>query len=384
MNIVYINKSMAQWGGVERVYCDKMNYLSKKHGYNITLITYEQGNHPIPYHLDDKIKVIDLDVRFFPLFKNNAIQRQILFLQKLRLLKSKLNKALKEINPDYVVLTTYELDKFPCILSLSYRFIVESHIWIEEILQSKKHNNILAKVISNFIDRRRISYMNNAKYLVTLTNADKENWKKYIDIPIAVIPNMVTKGFNTISTYSTESKRIICVGRLLPQKGFDYLIEAWNLIAKKYDSWEIAIFGDGDLKTTLNNKITEYNLSDSMKIQNPTDKIFDEYNNSSIYVLSSRFEGFPLVLLEAMSCGLPCVAFDCPHGPSDTITHGEDGLIVPLGDIRKLAEAIEWMITHREERLRMSNNARLKAQRYTAEAIMPQWVEFFEKIANYV
>ena len=113
MNIVYINKSMAQWGGVERVYCDKMNYLSKKHGYNITLITYEQGNHPIPYHLDDKIKVIDLDVRFFPLFKNNAIQRQILFLQKLRLLKSKLNKALKEINPDYVVLTTYELDKFP-------------------------------------------------------------------------------------------------------------------------------------------------------------------------------------------------------------------------------------------------------------------------------
>lgn len=117
-------------------------------------------------------------------------------------------------------------------------------------------------------------------------------------------------------------------------------MEAWNLIAKKYDSWEIAIFGDGDLKTTLNNKITEYNLSDSMKIQNPTDKIFDEYNNSSIYVLSSRFEGFPLVLLEAMSCGLPCVAFDCPHGPSDIITHGEDGLIVPLGDIRKLAEAI--------------------------------------------
>ena len=384
MNIVYINKSMAQWGGVERVYCDKMNYLSKKHGYNITLITYEQGNHPIPYHLDDKIKVIDLDVRFFPLFKNNAIQRQILFLQKLRLLKSKLNKALKEINPDYVVLTTYELDKFPCILSLPYRFIVESHIWMEEILQSKKHNNILAKVISNFIDRRRISYMNNAQYLVTLTNADKENWKKYIDIPIAVIPNMVTKGFNTISTYSTESKRIICVGRLVPQKGFDYLMEAWNLIAKKYDSWEIEIFGDGDLKTTLNNKITEYNLSDSMKIHNPTDKIFDEYNNSSIYVLSSRFEGFPLVLLEAMSCGLPCVAFDCPHGPSDIITHGEDGLIVPLGDIRKLAEAIEWMITHREERLRMSNNARLKAQRYTAEAIMPQWVEFFEKIANYV
>lgn len=380
MKIVYINKSMAQWGGVERVYCDKMNYLSNKYGYNITLITYEQGNHPKPYHLDDKIKVIDLDVRFFPLYKYNSIQRQLLFIQKLRSLKSKLNNALKEINPDYVVLSTCEMDKIPYILSLPYRFIVESHIRMEEILQSKKHHNIFAKAILKFIDRRRISYLNNAKYLVTLTNADKENWKKHIDIPITVIPNMVTKGSNTNSTYSSESKRIICVGRLFPQKGFDYLVEAWKLIAKKYDSWEIAILGDGEQKANLNKKIAEYNLSDSMKIHNPTDKIFEEYNKSSIYVLSSRFEGLPLVLLEAMSCGLPCVAFDCPHGPSDIITHGEDGILVPLGDIRKLAESIEWMITHREERLRMSNNARQKAQQYTAEAIMPQWVDFFEKV----
>ena len=128
--------------------------------------------------------------------------------------------------------------------------------------------------------------------------------------------------------------------------------------------------------------IIEHNLLQSVKINVPTDRIFDEYNNSSVFLLTSRYEGFGLVLVEAMSCGVPCISFDCPNGPAELITHGEDGLLVPLGDIEKLAESIEWMITHEEERLRMSNNARQKAKKYTAEVIMPQWVELFEKLAK--
>ena len=98
--------------------------------------------------------------------------------------------------------------------------------------------------------------------------------------------------------------------------------------------------------------------------------------------MTSRYEGYALVLIEAMSCCVPCISFDCPHGPSDIISHREDGLLVSLGNIEKLAKSIEWMITHEEERQRMSNNARQKAKQFTAEAIMPQWIELFEKVAK--
>ena len=136
------------------------------------------------------------------------------------------------------------------------------------------------------------------------------------------------------------------------------------------------------MEESLNKKIREYSLEESIKINKPTDHIYDEYENSAFYVLSSRYEGFALVLVEAMSCGTPAVSFDCPHGPSGLIEPNYNGLLVPLADIEKLAEAMEWMMTHKEERQQMSLNAREKAKNYTAENIMPQWTELFESIAR--
>ena len=133
------------------------------------------------------------------------------------------------------------------------------------------------------------------------------------------------------------------------------------------------------LENEIHNMIEEYNLSQSVKINKPTGRIYDEYDNSSIYILSSRYEGFALVLLEAMSCGVPCITFDCPHGPSELISNGENGVVVPLANVEKMAEAIEWMINHKDARVRMSEKARLSAKQYSAEIIMPQWVKLFDE-----
>ena len=382
MKIVYFFKSFILKAGMERILSDKMNYLVKEYDYDVTFITYEQGNHPMAFPLDERVKVIDLNVRYFKIFEMNIFKRFIAKYKKLNLLKKKLHDTLNNINPDCVVVSTYDFDKFDTILSLPYRFIVESHICISDIQQEKRQNNLITKYFAKKLDDSHFRKLANAKCLVSLTAADKDNWLNYIKIPIVIIPNMVTNFPNTIYTYNKRPNRILSAGRLTKQKGYDFLLQAWARISKKYPTWRIDIFGHGDMETTLNRMIIDYKLSDCTRINEQSENIYEEYETSSIFVLSSRYEGFALVLIEAMSCGVPCISFDCPNGPAELITHGEDGLLVPLGDIEKLAESIEWMITHEEERLRMSNNARQKARQYTAEVIMPQWVELFEKVAK--
>ena len=380
MKIAYILSSFFAKAGTERILSDKMNYLVKRYGYDITFITYEQGNHPMAFSLDKRIRVIDLNTRFFPLYKLNPVRRVIAKSFQKRKLKSKLHDVLSVVNPDFVVLTTYDFDKFGSILTLPYRFVIESHICISDVRQEFRQHNVILKLFGKYLDSIHFKTMNKADALVSLTSADKTNWEKHVNIPIFVIPNLVTVYPNDISCYSERSNRIICVGRLTRQKGFDYLIKAWALIANKYPGWKIDIFGSGDLEDFLIQMIDNYNLKESITINKPTSNIFEEYDRSSIYILSSRYEGFCLVLLEAMSFGIPCISFNCPHGPSDMITNGEEGILVPVGDINKLAESIEWMITHKEERERMSQNSREKVKYYLAENIMPQWVELFNKI----
>ena len=377
MKIVYFLKAFADKAGTERIFSDKMNYLARNCGYDITFITYEQGNHPMAFPLDKSISVIDLNVRFFTIYKLTPIIRCFAKLRKLILLKSKLNKALTQINPDYIIITTYDFDKFCCILSLPYRFVIESHICMSSVIQESRQKNVISKCIAKWFDKINFRNLNKAYCLVSLTNKDKKEWEKNTNIPIFIIPNFVTYFPENIIPYSERQNRIICVGRLTMQKGFDYLIDAWSLISNKYPEWKIDIFGHGELEEDLNKMIMYNNLESSIIIHKPTERIYEEYEHSTIFILSSRYEGFALVLLEAMSCGVPCISFDCPNGPSDIISQGENGILVPYADINKLAESIEWMIEHNQDRQKMSENARNTAHSYTQDLIMPQWISLF-------
>lgn len=383
MRIIYILKSFAQLAGTERVVADKINYLAKK-GYDITLITYEQGVHPLAYPLHPTVKHIDLDTRFFTLYKYSLFTRLIHYFKLKRVFRRKLQKIVNEQEPDYIITTTYSLKVANEILSVkrNAKTIMESHINHDSLI---RHCDFKKNSINRFIfkiyDNQNLRTLQKYDSFIALTRSDAFQWGKS-GIKVKVIPNPVTEYPDTIDTNKTCNYRIIAVGRLNHQKGFEKLINAFSLISQKHPKWRIDIFGQGELEGELNNQIINNNLQDRIIIHQPTKDIYKEYLHSDLYVLSSNFEGFGLVLIEAMACGLPVVSFDCPYGPGELIINEKNGLLVENGNVTDLANKIEWMINHESERKEMSNEARRTLLKYKIDIIMSQWEELFNSLIS--
>ena len=195
-----------------------------------------------------------------------------------------------------------------------------------------------------------------------------------------MIPNPVTYYPPSVqhSALPDTQFRIICVGRLSPQKRFDRMIDAFATIADKYPQWHVDIFGGGEKHSvvSLQQRIAEKGLKGRVDINPPINDIYAEYQRSEFFVLSSDFEGFGLVITEAMSCGIPVVATDCPYGPSEIIEDGKTGLLAKM-DVEDLAAKMEWMITHDAERQQMGILARQAVARYQLEQVMPKWEQAY-------
>ena len=381
MRIAYIAKSLAPIGGLERVLCDKMNYLASN-GYEIVLITYEQGEHPFVYDIDKRIKHIDLDVRFFTLCKYGSYKRIMLQIKYRRLFKKRLQHLIDKELPDIIITTTYSMNVADLIAEVNTKAkkVIESHVAYYIMRKTSAYtDHPILRQVARYYDWKTGKTVRRFDMMVTLTSADATEWGKHTN-KIIVIPNPITKYPLKTPTHNVTSHRIICAGRLNSQKGFDLLIEAYALIADKCPGWNIDIFGSGEDKEKLLKMIQQKSLENRIVINEPTDKIYDEYMASDFFVLSSRYEGYPLVLNEAMSCGIPCVAYRCKYGPEEAITDKEDGLLAIDGDINDLADKMLWMIHHEKERQLMGQKARANAQRYQKEAIMQRWIELMRSL----
>ena len=377
MKLVYIFSSFAAKGGTERIFCDKMNWLAEVAGYEIVFVTYEQGNHPFAYPLSNKIRHVDLNTRFFTTGTMSLLKRIYFKITLPRLFKHRLRQLLDEIQPNLVISTTYALPLFREILSQPYRHVVESHVCYGRLLQFIfTHIPWLDRKISQHL----LKMLKRCEKVVVLTHKDAACWKGYDNIE--VIHNVVTNYPEKITDVADRPKRIIAVGRLHAQKGFDLLIQSWQLIAARHPDWQLVVYGHGGDLQKLQQQLEKAGLTSSMTFAGATDNIYKEYQNSAFYVMSSRYEGWGLVLVEAMSCGLPCVSFDCPYGPSDIIRDGEDGFLVENGNIQQLAEKMELLINNKELRERLGVRARLNAARFTSDNIMPQWTKLFETIVQ--
>ena len=383
MKIVYIIKAFAMKAGVERVVSDKMNYLVQ-HGYEVSLVTYEQGSHPHAFPLHPSIRHHSIDARFFKLSQEPIWKRPLRMFQMRRQFKKGLQKVVDCETPDVLITTTYSMKVLDIILNVrtNAHRLIESHIACYTIKKTYDYRHrVLLRPLATLYDRLAFSRIRKFEKLIVLTQGDAEDWSHYIK-DVIVIPNPVTCYPETLKSRISNSNRIICVGRLYEQKGFDLLIEAFVRIASQCPEWHIDIFGSGEDKQQLQDSILAHQLEGRINLLPPTDYVYDEYQQSEFYVLSSRYEGYPLVLNEAMSCGLPCVAFRCKYGPEEAITHGKTGLLAKNGDTADLAKQMLWMINHEEERHAMGNAAREAARRYLPQTIMQQWINLFDHLES--
>ena len=197
---------------------------------------------------------------------------------------------------------------------------------------------------------------------------------------ISVIPNART--FVCDTPAPLDRHRVIAVGRYTYQKGFDMLLNAWAQVCKQEDGWELHIIGDGELRETLVAQIKELSLQESVVLRPATKNIKEAYQEASILVMSSRYEGFGMVLLEAATAGVPAVSFDCKCGPSEIISDGETGFLVKDGDTAGLAEKMLLLMRDEALRKKMGKAAFAHSSCFSQEAVMKQWMDLFERLVD--
>lgn len=382
MKIVYIIDSLATKGGVERIVSEKMNYLATHWGYNISVITCFQFPESMSncYFLSDKVRQINLSIPSHLQYYYHYPKRLWIKWYYYHQLRRKILEAVNSINPDIIIGLGYTTSDLACSIKCKAKKIFESH---EARLFSmsgalNKKTSPLSRACYKLYRKHYLHIIEKrADVVVTLTKGDAYEWRKAKRVEI--IPNFSNMSISKLS--DCESKRVIAIGRLEWQKRYDCLIDIWTLVSNNHPDWILDIYGEGAMETELKNAIKEKRLS-NISIHPYTKNISMEYANSSICVLTSRFEGFSLVLLEAMRHGVPCVTFDCPYGPKDLIDHDKCGYVVENGNINVFADKLNYLMDHPEVRKSFSIAAVNKVKSYHVDTIMKQWKSLFESLTK--
>ncbi|ACU06800.1 Glycosyltransferase [Flavobacteriaceae bacterium 3519-10] len=351
MHIVYLTEQIDQVGGIERSLTTRANYLAEVFNYQITIVCTSRKSGKPAFKINDSINVLFLE----KLTSRKTVYGRIL----LRFIQTK--KIITELKPDVVISVKYTLHNlFFTLYPSRIRFISELR---EPFGQANQHvtsslKSFISKKIRNFVLKRQ-------DVVIVLTEEDKRNWG-YKNI--RVVPNPHTIQTDVVSDLS--KKQVLALGRLHKVKGFDKLLEVWKIVNTAHPDWILKIGGAGEEYENLLAKIRFLGLNDSVILNNQFLPVVSEFLNSSIFVLSSRFEAFGNVLVEAKICGVPSIAFNVPSGPKEIIVDGEDGFLVDYLSINEMANKIIYLIDNPSVRVRMGRRAKINSESFSVDAIL--------------
>lgn len=385
MRINFFILNLYGLGGTVRTVVNTANYLAEQ-GYDVRIVSlYKHSPKPhFELHPKIEIKVLMTPSKSGPkrIIKGVLRRQKSILVHKEETSYKSFNmytdicsyKFLKSLNDEILVTTRAGLN------ILAAKYTNDSIIKIgQEHLNFEVHQDDLKEVIKNNYKK--------LDYIATLTDKDTEDYAEILkeaNTKVVKLTNAIPSSDGIVS--KLENKTIIAAGRLSPVKGFDTLIKAFDLIKNDYPDWKLKIYGKDSVKSNLKGKlqnlIKERHLYNQVILMGPTNELNEKFLESSIFVLSSKYEGFGMVIIEAMQCGLPVVSFDCPRGPREIIKHGHDGILVENQNIEELAKALSKTMDSYEERQRLGNNAYESVKRYSMDTIGQEWIKIIEEINN--
>lgn len=371
MRILYVTDALAIWGGLERVLVEKANYLATHNGNEVFMLTISQGEHPFPFPLDNMVTHADLNIPFYTQYQYSGIRRLLSLRRLHRDCRKGIRQQLNYINPDVILCPRIEFVKDICKVKGDTPLAFESHssFWTSRFERA------------GLLRRLHTWWMNQsakqAQAVVTLTEGDAAAWKK-VNNHVFVIPDVVH--LNEKDVYSNvDAKSAVFVGRLSRQKNIGCLLSIWQLVRQRHPDWQLHVYGEkGDIEEPLWQQLHEE--GNGITVHSPTTEILNVYQQHAMLLLTSRYEPFGMVLPEAMSCGLPVIAFDCPYGPADIITDDMDGFLVKDWDIMSFADKVCLLMENQDLRQQMGQAAIRSSQRYRSDRIMSVWQELFESL----
>lgn len=383
MNVVYFFPTLKDAAGTERMLNIKANYMADVLGYNVSIITYRQFDDPVFFKFSDRIKIIHFNIP-----DPTRDLKGLGYMEKRKLYKTFMQTYRQKVedylynNPTDIAISMYfgAEHKFLPLIKDGSKKLMEYHFHFDITPLSQKLKtkwtlkNLKMKLQTWFFQRT----LNKYDKIVVLTEEDEKEWGVYFD-NVTNIANPISLD-NPIPA-NPKIEKVLAVGRHTEQKGFDYLVDAWAIVNKKFPNWQLDIYGHGELEEDLKKQIKNLGLENSINLFPPSKEINKVFSEHSIFALSSRFEGFPLVLIEALSCGLAPVSFECKNGPKQMMGDSKlkDFLIKPF-DIKNFAEKLMLLMENEELRKEISQEAKTISKRYTIDKIMQQWVEVFNQL----
>lgn len=362
MKLLYITQRANEEGGVQRVLAVKTNYLIEKFDYNISIITQNGGNENLFFEFNKQISFYDISL------KSNKIFNLLRY-------KKQLQDYIEKIKPDCIIVCDFALKSFsiPLLINTNIPIIFEAH--------GSRFNEYKNSRFFGFTNTFKYKYRNYcASQFLTFVALSKESLNEWSVKNGIIISNPLWIETRILS--DLKAKKIIAVARHSYEKGIDRLLQIWKLVAEKHPDWVLEIYGKQNKDLGLLDLIDKLQIEKSVAFLEPVKNIQQKYTEASILVMTSRNEALPMVLIEAMATGLPCIAYDCPVGPKAIIKNNENGFLIEDGNIDLFVEKLNLLIEDQNLRVKMSVEGIKSIQKFDLNTIMNQWKILLESIVK--